>query len=202
MEVLISMIDLWMVGAAASVVVLVVYLTVAISIIRRLRSSGQTLGANPLAWATAFLFLTFAVHHGFHAAYQITSAISTGAAYATRAGYDGWIVTGWDVLSAGLGVWYLALRGRLPTLLRGGLYSDVTLQKEQALDVHDSIVQGLAIAKMSFELDRDEEGLAAIEQTLEASRRIITDLLGEGPREISIRPGELRRQESVRGRSG
>jgi len=196
------MIELWMVGTAASVVVLIAYLTIAITIIRRLVSTQQDPSANPLAWATAAIFISFAVHHGFHAAYQVTSAISTGAAYAVRAGYDGLIVTAWDVLSAAVGIWYLTLRGRFPALVRGGaLFGDVKLRKQQALEIHDTIVQGLATAKMSIELNRNEEGLVAVQQSLDASRRIITDLLGEGSAETTLRPGDLRRDEAVRGRS-
>ena len=72
------------------------------------------------------------------------------------------------------------------------MFEDLKLRRREALDIHDNIVQGLAVAKIAIELDRKEEGLAALEKTIGASRKIITELLGEGP-ETRLRLGELTR---------
>ncbi|MHB8634708.1 MAG: hypothetical protein ACYDBQ_12240, partial [Thermoplasmatota archaeon] len=63
----------------------------------------------------------------------------------------------------------------------------------QAFELHDDIVQGLAEAKLNLDVGRREEGLRAIERTLLASRRIITELLGSEGSEIALGAGDLRR---------
>jgi signal transduction histidine kinase len=66
----------------------------------------------------------------------------------------------------------------------------------EALEIHDNVVQGLAMAKLSLELGEVEAGMAALEETLEAARRLVTDLLGEaaGDEEVvDLTAGVLRR---------
>jgi len=61
--------------------------------------------------------------------------------------------------------------------------------ERHALELNDDVVQGLALAKIALELDRPEEAIAAIESTLEASKRIVSELLAHN----DISPGRLRR---------
>ncbi|MEA3019883.1 MAG: hypothetical protein QOI47_1407 [Actinomycetota bacterium] len=63
--------------------------------------------------------------------------------------------------------------------------------ERHALDIHDNIVQGLAEAQMAFDVGRPEQARDAVERTLVAARRIVTDLMGDPL------PGELRRVTSV-----
>ena len=191
------MLELW-IGTMASAVALVAFFTIAASLARRLLATKQDVGDNPLAWATTLIFASFAVHHGLHVAYGIGPALSGDAS--AGAAYGGWLVSIWDVLSALAGVWYLTAKARYPASV-GSPTGDLRARQQQALDIHDSIVQGLAIAKMSIELNRTDEGLVAVQQALDSSRRIITDLIGEGSIENTLRPGELRRGEHARGRS-
>ena len=65
-------------------------------------------------------------------------------------------------------------------------------RQRQALDIHDNVVQGLALAKLSFELGEDEAGLDAMERTLDAARSFVTELLGD-PDIVDLRGGALRR---------
>ena len=65
-------------------------------------------------------------------------------------------------------------------------------REQEALDIHDNIVQGLAEAKLAFDVGRPEQAREAIERTLAAARRIMTELLGE-PGEHELSPGDLRR---------
>lgn len=53
------------------------------------------------------------------------------------------------------------------------------LRRHQALEINDNVVQGLAVAKYAFDLGESEKAKEAIEGTLEAARRIISDLLEE-----------------------
>jgi len=61
-------------------------------------------------------------------------------------------------------------------------------REQEALDIHDNIVQGLAEAQMAFDVGRPEQAREAVERTLAQARRIVTELLGEPPG-----PGDLRR---------
>ncbi len=66
-------------------------------------------------------------------------------------------------------------------------------REQEALDIHDNIVQGLAEAQMAFDMGRPEQARAAVERTLAAARRIITELLGEPGSAHELGPGDLRR---------
>lgn len=65
-------------------------------------------------------------------------------------------------------------------------------RQRQALDIHDNVVQGLAMAKLSLELGEAEAGMAAVDETLAAARAFVTDLLGD-PDIVDLRNGALRR---------
>jgi signal transduction histidine kinase len=57
-------------------------------------------------------------------------------------------------------------------------YRELELQRRQAGLLHDSIVQGLATAKMALELDMRDKTAQAIEETLHRARSLVEDLLG------------------------
>ena len=184
----------WHVGAAANVVILAAYLGISYSIIRHLVPE-QRWKSNPLAVATAAIFFTCAVHHGSHPVHQLLPAIGVDRdlGMAMRAAFDGWHVSLWDVVTAAVGVWYWTLRGRFPALVRSSaLFEDVIERERQALDLHDNVVQGLATAKLAFEMNDRQRGMAALEQSLVASRGIISDLLGEARDRLPV-GGDLRR---------
>ena len=65
-------------------------------------------------------------------------------------------------------------------------------RQRQALDIHDNVVQGLVMAKLSFELGETEAGMTALDETLAAARAFVTDLLGD-PDIVDLRNGALRR---------
>ena len=186
----------WHVGAAANVVITIAYLGIAASIARRLVKEGGRLRDNPLATATAGIFLTCAVHHGGHPLHQLLPAVGNDAAIgeAMRTAFNESHVALWDVVTAAVGIWYWTLRGRFPALVRGAaLFEDMRERQRQALEIHDNIVQGLATAKLSFETDDAEGGMAAVEHTLAASRKIISGLLGDEGTASGLGPGDLRR---------
>ena len=190
----------WMVGAISNVVILAAYLAISFSIARGLIKSRQGLRDNQLGWATAAIFFTCAVHHGSHPVHQLLPYVGAeqDTGLAMRAAFDDWHVSSWDVVTAAVGVWYWRLRSRFPALVRGAaVFEDIKMRQREALDIHDNVVQGLAAAKLSFELDEREEGLKAVEKSLAASRKIITDLLGEPTSETALQPGELRRHQSA-----
>ena len=53
------------------------------------------------------------------------------------------------------------------------------LRQRQALDVHESVVQSLAVAKLASDLGRSEESRGALNDALEAARAIVTRSLDE-----------------------
>ena len=189
----------WHLGAAANLVILAAYLAIAVAMARELIPQARW-RSNPLAVATAAIFFTGAVHHGFHPLHQLLPALGAGDAIgeAMRVTFAAWHVSGWDGITAAVGVWYWTLRGRYPALVRRSrLIEDDRERERQALAIHDNVVQGLASAKLAFDLDERDRGMAALEQTLGASRRMITDLLA-GPGN-GADPGTLRRDGPARG---
>lgn len=192
----------WHIGALANVVITVAYLAISFRIARRLSKEGGRLRDNPLAAATAGIFLTCAVHHGGHPLHQLLPAVGSNAEIgpAMRAAFNESHVVIWDLVTAAVGIWYWTLRGRFPALVRGAaLFEDLRERQRQALEIHDNIVQGLATAKLSFEVDDHEGGMAAVEHTLAASRRIISGLLGEEHAGTTLGPGDLRRGRAAGG---
>lgn len=192
----------WHLGAAANIVITAMYLAIAYSITRRLINQGGRLRDNPLATATAGIFLTCAVHHGGHPLHQLLPAVGNDAVIgdAMRAAFNEAHVALWDVVTAAVAIWYWTLRGRFPALVRGAaLFEDLRERQRQALEIHDNIVQGLATAKLSFETDDTAGGMAAVEHTLVASRKIISDLLGDEALADGLSPGDLRRGRPATG---
>lgn len=191
---------LWIVAAAANTVILGAYLLISLTVARGLVRTRQAPRDNPLGWATAAIFLTCAVHHGTHPVHMLLPAVGAEVevGLALREAFSEWHVAAWDVVTAAAGWWYLSLRGRFPALVRGAaIFEDLRERQRQALEIHDNVVQGLATAKLSFETQRTEEGMQALEATLDASRRIITDLLGDEGSETALAPGDFRRARAA-----
>lgn len=53
------------------------------------------------------------------------------------------------------------------------------LRPENALEINDNIVQGVAVTKYALELGENEKALAAADETLAAAKEIVSDLVGE-----------------------
>lgn len=49
--------------------------------------------------------------------------------------------------------------------------------RQEALDLRDDVVQGLAMAKLSLELGETAAGMAALERTLAAAQELVIDLV-------------------------
>jgi hypothetical protein len=186
----------WMIGAAANGVIMVAYLAIAFSILNGIAGTGQWRD-NPLAVATGAIFLTCGIGHGLHFTHLLLPALGADGQVgeAARTEFNSWHAWAWDAVTAGVAVWYWTLRGRFPALVRGAaLFEDMRQRQRQALEIHDNVVQGLAKTKLSLDLGRTEEGEREVEETLAASRKIISDLLGEPGSEMELGPGDLRRE--------
>jgi hypothetical protein len=66
-------------------------------------------------------------------------------------------------------------------------------RERRALEINDSIVQGLVLAKYALDAGDAEQGAAAVEGTLVRARELIDRQFGSGDTR-PIRPGDLRRR--------
>lgn len=195
--------ELWMLTAAANFVMVVVYALVAVSMIRAI-IDGRQLRSNPLLTATAAIFVTCTLGHGSHLAHALiaTAGVWGGTeltpAQAVRAEFGDLRLLVWDVITAVVAVYFFTLRSRFAIVYKGAaLCEDMEKREQQALELHDNVVQGLAQAKMALDLGRRDEGYQAIESTLAASRRIMTEVLGRPGSGIELGPGDIRRSEGA-----
>ncbi len=77
--------------------------------------------------------------------------------------------------------------------------AETHIRRQQALQINDNVVQGLAVAKYAFDLGHNEKAKEAIEGTLAAARRIISDLLEEASDQGSFDETALTRDAPATG---
>ncbi len=58
------------------------------------------------------------------------------------------------------------------------LFEDLRAREQQALELNDSVLQGLVVAKMALDLNQPDRSQEALASSISAASRIITDLLG------------------------
>jgi hypothetical protein len=94
----------------------------------------------------------------------------------------------WDIVTAAVGVYYWTLRRAYSSLVRGAkLFDDLRQREHDALELNDNVLQGLVVAKLAFELDERERAMAALDSSINAASRMISDFLGpHSPREGAI----------------
>lgn len=182
----------WMLTAGANAVMVVVYGLVAVSMLRAI-IDGRQLRSNPLLTATAAIFVACTLGHGSHLAHALLASATVGGD-AVRTEFGDMRLLVWDVITALVAVYFYTLRSRFAIVYRGAaLCEDMEKREHQALEMHDNIVQGLAQAKMALDLGQREEAYQAIESTLAASRRIMTEVLGNEGDILALGPGDIRR---------
>lgn len=187
--------EVWLLGITANGVIAIAYFAIAGTIFVGITRAKQW-RKNPLALATGLIFLSCGAGHLVHLYHGINVAnpSEVTAARLLAAEWHTWVVDG---ATAMIAIWYFTLRGRFPALVRGSaLFEDMQVRQRQALEIHDNIVQGLVKAKLSIEAGQSETGRKELEETLDASRKIMSDLLGEAGRDRPLRPGELVRRTS------
>lgn len=171
----------WTVGAAANVVIALSYVLITLAIVRPLLRTGQ-LRSNPLAAATAAIFLTCAVHHGSHALHMAMPWFGVDVVQGTAMRQAwGWPLASWDVLGALVALYYLSLRRSYSSLTSGAaLFADLEQRERQALDLNDHVLQSLVVARMSLERGDREKALSALDSAIGSAGTIITDLVEGG----------------------
>ncbi|MCU1600273.1 MAG: hypothetical protein JWO22_982 [Frankiales bacterium] len=188
----------WRIGAAANLVVMLMYFMIVAAILVPLIKE-QQLRANRLGAATAAIFFTCAVHHGSHSVHMLLPSlgIHSASGLAMRAAFDPFQVV-WDLITAAMGIYYWTLRRTYGSLMSGAkLFEDMRERQKQALEINDNIVQGLATAKLALELDQHAVTREALESTLASARGLITELLGDVAERQTFEPGDLRRSKAA-----
>ena len=73
---------------------------------------------------------------------------------------------------------------------------ELRARQRQALDIHDNVVQGLVMAKLSLELGEADAGMAALDRTLRSAQAFVTQLLAEED-VVDLRQAPLRRSTAA-----
>jgi hypothetical protein len=169
----------WQIGMACNAGIAIAYLCISLAIVVPLTRSNQ-LRTNPLGAATAAIFFTCAVHHGSHAVHMLLPSlgISDDQGLAMRTAW-GWPLTIWDAVGLVVALYYFSLRRNYSSLMKGAqLFEDMRKREQQALELNDSVLQGLVVAKMALDLGDPAKADAALTSSISSASRIITDLLG------------------------
>lgn len=172
----------WVIGVIGNSIIAVAYLLICLAIVVPLARSGQ-LRTNPLGAATASIFFSCAVHHGIHPVHMLLPAfgIADEQGLAMRDAW-GWPLSLWDVVGALVAIYYWSLRRNYSSLMEGAqLFQDMRQREQQALELNDTVLQGLVVAKMALDLDDTKRAHDSLSASIESASRIITDLLGSGP---------------------
>ena len=169
----------WVIGMICNGIIAVAYIFISLAITVPLARSGQ-LRSNPLGAATASIFFSCAVHHGIHSIHMALPSlgIDDPQGYAMREAWD-WPLSLWDVVGAIIGVYYWTLRRNYSSLMEGAqLFQDLRQREQQALELNDTVLQGLVVAKMALDLDDHKRAQESLTASIDSASRIITDLLG------------------------
>lgn len=177
----------WEIGLICNGVIMVAYLLITLAIIVPL-ARGNQLRSNPLGAATGAIFFTCSIHHGAHALHMVLPSlgVTDPQGLAMRAAW-GWPLALWDVVGALCAVYYWTLRRSYASLMHGAqLFEDLRAREQQALELNDSVLQGLVVAKMALDLNQPDRSQEALSSSISAASRIITDLLGRGQDDVNL----------------
>jgi signal transduction histidine kinase len=169
----------WQIGMVSNAAIAGAYLLIALAIVIPLARSNQ-LRTNPLGAATAAIFFTCAVHHGTHALHMVLPSfgLADERGVAMRAAW-GWPLAIWDVVGMVVALYYWSLRRNYASLMQGAqLFEDLRKREQQALELNDSVLQGLVVAKMALDLQDTDKAHSALSTSIDSASRIITNLLG------------------------
>ncbi len=170
----------WQVGLVGNAVIMVAYMLITLAIVVPLARSHQ-LRTNPLGAATGAIFFTCSVHHGAHSLHMLLPALGVQdpEGLAMRAAW-GWPLALWDVVGALTAAYYWTLRRNYSSLMHGAqLFEDLRQREQQALELNDTVLQGLVVAKMALDLNQTTRSQEALTSSIDAASKIITDLLGD-----------------------
>jgi hypothetical protein len=179
----------WMLGAACNAVIAIAYFAIVYAIARPLVVSRQ-LSTNKLGAATAAIFLTCAVHHGSHVVHMLMpyAGVDLRQGDAMRVAWGPELAL-WDLVGAIVATYYWTLRGGF-----GGsdespqLFTDQVEREQRALELNDAVLQGMVVARMALDLGERKRGMEALDTSIAAASRMITELIGDDRGHLANRP--------------
>ena len=74
---------------------------------------------------------------------------------------------------------------------------EARLRQQAALEIHDSIVQGIVVAKTSLELGEYERGLEVLAKTLQVAREMVSQMMEERQDIFGLHPGDFVRTKAA-----
>ena len=179
------------IGLATNSIIAVAFLAVAVVLLVNAVKT-RHVRHNPLGVATVILYLTCGGGHLVHTLQLLDVPLghATAAGLAIQEEYTaGWHMWAIDILTAVAGITYWMMRGRFPALVSGAaVFEDLRARQRRAIEINDNIVQGLAQAKLAFDLGRDADGEQAVTETLTRARGILAGLTGKEHREDQAPP--------------
>jgi len=157
----------------------VAYLAIASIVLRGLHGSGQ-LRNNRLGLATATIFFTCGVGHGFHAA-GVLEVLQPGHQADTHgAGMYSWPLVVWDTITATAGLTYLSLRKSYGVLLnRPAMFAD--LEREEA---QNRIRQAEELFRTSFDHAPIGKALVSADGRFMRANHVLGEIVGLSVEEL------------------
>ena len=177
----------WYVGMVCNAGIGLAYLFISAGIIVPLARSNQ-LRSNHLGVGTAAIFFTCAIHHGSHAVHMLlpTFGLDDERGLAMRTAWD-WPLSIWDAVGLVVAVYYWSQRRTYGSLMRGAqLFEDMRKREQQALELNDTVLQGLVVAKLALDLGDAPRAQAALGTSIGSASTIITELLGTDASSVEL----------------
>lgn len=174
------MVESWLAGFLLNAVIGGAFIAVGVQLATRLTASRQW-HANPIASVFALVALSCGAGHTVRAGLMAgpTVGLFGTAGLATRIEFTDWHMWVADGATAMAGVFYVVTRWRDRDILQTTrLFEDYTSRRRQALSVHDDVVQELNRAQIAIQADRDDDARDALENSLDASKEIISRIEG------------------------
>ncbi len=170
----------WILGAGSNAVIAVAYLMIVLIIARPLVANRE-LKSNALGAATAAIFFTCAIHHGAHVVHMLMPFIGVDVdrGSAMQVAWSPELAL-WDVVGAVVALFYWSLRTRLGTVDGDPqLFKNQHEREQRAMELNDSVLQGMVVAQLALELGQRERGVEALSDSIAAASEIITGLIAD-----------------------
>ncbi len=177
----------WYVGMVCNAGIGIAYLFISAGILVPLARSNQ-LRTNHLGAGTAAIFFTCAIHHGSHAVHMLLPSfgLDDERGLAMRTAWD-WPLSIWDAVGLAVAIYYWSQRRTYGPLMRGAaLFEDMRKRERQALELNDTVLQGLVVAKLALDLGDTARAQAALSTSIGSASTIITELLGSDPTSVQL----------------
>ncbi|MCO4249569.1 PAS domain S-box protein [Pseudarthrobacter sp. MDT3-9] len=164
---------------------------------------GRAGAPEPVGAATAEIFFTCAIGHGLHAVHPLLPLMGVDAAEGIAAREEiFWHDALWDVLTAGIGLYYWTLRRAYASMLAGPVIFEDLIERQRLTELEAAAALNAVRQQGAAELERSEKrfrlsfehapiGIALIGLDPEAPGKVLRansafcTLLGRAPSELA-----------------